>query len=159
MDAAAAGLIGAFGGAGIGFLGALKVNADRRQEEQRSERRRAFATYLGALYPVVSELREMPPNAEPNLLSQAIDKLGSEQASWMATRKRLVAANPHMFGRMDRLSAAMAQVQTLAMPVVVVDAVEKANDYAAELGDERSEELVAKWPAVREELLDKAKLL
>jgi hypothetical protein len=48
MDAATAGLIGAFGGAGLGFAGALKINSDQRKEAQRSERRRAFGVYLTA---------------------------------------------------------------------------------------------------------------
>jgi hypothetical protein len=159
MDAALAGLIGAFGGAGIGLLGALKVNADQRQEAERSERRRAFAVCLGALYPVVSELREMPPNSEPDALTRAIDQLLGEQASWVRTRRGLAATSPQMFGRMDRLSAAMAVVQTLAMPAALLEAVEAANDYVAELGEERSEELVARWPAVRARLLEAARLL
>lgn len=51
MDAAVAGLIGAFGGAGVGFLGALKINADQRREAQRIERRRAFAATSGRSTP------------------------------------------------------------------------------------------------------------
>jgi len=42
MDAATAGLIGAFGGAGIGFLGAIKVAADQRDDARRIERRQAL---------------------------------------------------------------------------------------------------------------------
>lgn len=159
MDAAAAGLIGAFGGAGIGFAGALKINTDQRKEAQRNERRRALAVYLGALYPVVSELREMPPNSEPDALTRMIDRLQGEQASWVRTRRGVVAAFPHAFGRMDRLSGAMAVVQTLEMPAAVLEVVEKANDYAAELGEQRTDELVEKWPEIQKELLYAAKLL
>jgi hypothetical protein len=64
MDAGTAGLIGAFGGGALGLLGALKVGADQRQEALVTERRQALATYLGALYPTVGELREIPPPRE-----------------------------------------------------------------------------------------------
>jgi hypothetical protein len=40
-----AGLIGAFGGAGIGFLGTLRVASIQRREDRLAERRRAFADY------------------------------------------------------------------------------------------------------------------
>lgn len=159
MDAATAGLIGAFGGAGLGFAGALKINSDQRKEAQRSERRRAFGVYLGALYPVITELREMPPNSEPDALTRLIDHLQGEQAAWVRTRRGVMATFPHAFGRMDRLSGAMAVVQTLAMPAAVLEIVEKANDYAAELGEERTEELVEKWPEIQKQLLAAAKLL
>jgi hypothetical protein len=60
---------------------------------------------------------------------------------------------------MDRLSGAMAVVQTLEMPAAVLEIVEKANDYAAELSEERTEELVEKWPEIQKQLLAAAKLL
>lgn len=153
MDAALAALLGAFGGAAIGFAGSLKVNADQRREADRIEKRRALAAYLGALYPAVSELREMPPDKDLDMIGRAIEMLSGEQASWIRTRRALVASSPQMFGRMDRLAAAMARVQTLAMPATVTQAVEGANDYVVELGRERSEELVAAWPEIRAELL------
>lgn len=159
MDAGVAALVGAFGGAGIGFLGAIKVAADQRVEARLSERRHAMATYLGALSPVVAELKEMPPNKEPDLVEKAIERISGEQATWVRTRKGLVAMSPHMFGRMDRLSSALAQVHLLDMPAGVMKAVEAANDYAVELGEERSEDLVARWPSIHAELLATSKLL
>jgi hypothetical protein len=159
MDAATAGLIGAFGGAGIGFLGAIKVAADQRDDARQIERRQALTGYLGALYPVVGELREMPPNKDPDLLTKAIDQLSGEQAAWVRTRKGMIAMSPHSFGRMDRLSSAMAQVQLLDMPSEVMEAVESASDYVRELGEERSEELVGRWPSIREALLSASRRL
>jgi hypothetical protein len=159
MDAAAAGLIGALGGAGIGFLGAIKVAADQRVEAARIERRHALAAYVGALTPVVSELKEMPPAKEPNLLTKAIDQTGGEQATWARTRKGLVEMSPHMFGRMDRLASAMARVQLLAMQPAITDAVEAANDYVIELGDERSRDLIERWPSVHDALLSASRRL
>lgn len=159
MDAGAAALIGALGGAIIGFFGAIKVAADQRDEANRSEKRRSLAAYLGALTPVVSELKAMPPNKEPDLLTKVVEQMSTEQATWVRTRKGLVAMSPHMFGRMERLSLAIAQVQLLDMPPSVVDAVEAANDYAAELGDERSDELIARWPLIHADLLSASQLL
>jgi hypothetical protein len=159
MDAGVAALIGAFGGAGIGFFGAIKVAADQRLETRGIERRRALSTYIGALSPVVSELREMPPNREPDFVTKAIDQISGEQASWVRTRKGLVALSPHMFGRMDRLSSALAEVQLLDMPTEVMEAVDAANDYAVELGEERSEDLIARWPPIHADLLAASKLL
>ena len=101
----------------------------------------------------------MPPNRDPDVLSRAIDRVSGEQASWARTRKGMVEMSPHMFGRMDRLAAAMAVVQTLEMPAAVMEVVEAANDYAAELGEERTKELVAAWPEIREDLLEAARLL
>jgi hypothetical protein len=159
MDAGLAALIGAFGGAAIGFLGAIKVAADQRLETRQAERRRALAIYVGALTPVVSELREMPPNKEPDRFSKAIDQISGEQATWIRNRKGLVEISPHMFGRQDRLSSAVAQVQLLDMPAEVMTAVEAANDYVVELGEERTEDLIARWPSIHADLLDASRLL
>jgi hypothetical protein len=159
MDAATAALVGAFGGSGIGFLGALKINADQRREAERTEKRRAFALYLGALYPAVAELREMPPNKAPDLVEQAVDRLSSEQASWLRTRRSLTAASPHLFGRMDRLHAAVAQVQTLKMPPEVMGAFEKANNYVERLGEERTDQRLKEWPEIHGQLLSAGELL
>lgn len=153
MDAATAALMGAFGGAGLGFLGTLTVNARQRREARRSEIRRALADFLGALYPAVAELREMPSNKEPDAFSKAIDRLSGDQATWVRTRRGLLATSPHIFGRMDRLAAAFARVQLLDVPVSVMEAVEKANDYVAELGEERSIALIERWPAIRSDLI------
>lgn len=159
MDAGTAALIGAFGGAGIGFLGSIRVAAGQRVEARHVARRHALATFVGALTPVVSELKEMPPNKEPSLFAKAFDQVSDEQATWVRNRERLVAMSPHMFGRQDRLALAMAQVQLLEMPSGIMDAVEAANDYVVELGDERSEEVIARWPSIHAKLLEASKLL
>ncbi|MGE5282562.1 MAG: hypothetical protein ACM3N0_09645 [Chloroflexota bacterium] len=148
MDAAIAGLVGAFGGSGIGLAGSLKISAVQRSEAARVERRRAFAGFLGALYPAVTELREMPPNREPNLLERASDVLSTEQASWVRTRRALVAMGPHVFGRMDRLAGAMAHLQVLDMPEELMIAVEEANDYVVRLGEDRTPERLDEWSTI-----------
>jgi hypothetical protein len=95
----------------------------------------------------------MPKNKEPDPLTKAFDRLKGEQATWVQTRKGVVATSPHMFGHMDRLSAALARVQLLDMPAAVMEAVENANEYAIEVGEERTPALIERWPAVHRELV------
>lgn len=159
MDPALAALLGTFGGAGIGLLGTQRISAIERKEASRHEKRRAFASFLGALYPAVSELRSMPPNKLPNILEQAQEKLSNEQADWIRTRKAMASATPHLFIRIDRLSLATAEVQTLDMPPKVKDVIEEANRYVEQLGEERTSELKAEWPAIYVRLHDANKLL
>jgi hypothetical protein len=101
----------------------------------------------------------MLPNKEPDLVNKAIEQISGEQATWVRTRKGLVAMSPHIFGRQDRLSSAFAHLQLLDMPTDVMKAVEAANDYAAELGEERSEDLVTRWPSIHADLLEASKSL
>lgn len=145
VDPALAALIGAFGGAGIGLVGTQLVSAAERREASQRDKRRAFAAYLGALYPAVSELRSMPPNRPPNALERAQGKLTDEQAAWIRTRKAMTEATPHLFGRIDRLSLATAEVEVLDMPPEVLKAVEASNDYVERIGEERTDELKAEW--------------
>jgi hypothetical protein len=159
MDPALAALLGTFGGAGIGLLGTQRISATERKEASKRERRRAFASFLGALYPAVSELRSMPPNKLPNILEQAQEKLSNEQADWIRTRKAMVSATPHLFIRIDRLSLATAEVQTLDMPPKVKEAIEDANHYVERLGEERTEELKAEWPSIYVRLHEAKRLL
>lgn len=148
MDAALAGLIGALGGATIGLVGALKINADQRDAAARAEKQRAFAAYLGALYPAVAELREMPPNKEPDLLERAVDRISSEQATWVRTRRGIAEMGAPFLGRIDRLSAATALVQVLDMPKQLMSAFDEANDYVQRLGEDRTPKRLAEWSAI-----------
>lgn len=152
MDAALAGLIGAFGGAGIGLGGTLKVGRVQQREARRKEQEHAFAAFLGALYPAVSELREMPPNREPNLVEKATDLLSSEQAQWARTRRAMLAMSPQIFTRMDRLSSAMALLQVLDMPEQIMNAVEDANDYVVRLGEDRTPDRLDEWEFIYDRL-------
>jgi hypothetical protein len=45
------------------------------------------------------------------------------------------------------------------MPTSVMSAFDKANDYAAALGEERTEERLAAWPDIQEDLLVAAQML
>jgi hypothetical protein len=80
--------------------------------------------------------------------------MSGEQAAWVRSRRGLVKLSPHIFGRIDRLSLALATVQLLGMPQPVMEAVEAANDYVAELGRQRNPELIGRWPSIRQNLID-----
>lgn len=152
MDPALAALIGAFGGSGISLLGTRGISTAERQETLRREKRRAFAAYLGALYPAVSELRSMPPNRLPNTFERIQDKVADEQSAWLRTRREITKATPHLFARIDRLSLATAEVEVLDMPATVLAAIEAANDYVERLGEERTDELKAEWSSIYDRL-------
>lgn len=159
MDPAAAALIAGLGGAAVGFAGALKVSSAQRQAEFRRDQREALSAYIGALYPAVGELRELPPNKELDLVNKAIDKLSGEQATWVRTRRALLKISPHLFGRIDRLSLALARVQVLGMPPEVMVTVKTATDYVNELSNDRSPEVIDRWPSLHTELLEAARTL
>jgi hypothetical protein len=159
MDAAAAGLIGALGGAVIGLVGAVLIDVAQRRRALSGERRRAFASFLGALYPAVAELREMPPNRSGGLFERIDSFLLTDQAAWVRTRRGMTAISPHLFSRIDRLLAAIAILQVIDLPKEVDAAVDEAADYLERLGEHRSPELVGQWPAIHERLLDAADAL
>lgn len=159
MDAALAGLVGAFGGAGIGLGGALKINADQRRSAMLAEQRRAFASFLGAIYPVVVELQGLPPNREPGLVGRLTDSFLGEQASYAITQKQLATAMPQHAARLDRLAGAIALVQALDVPGELASAIDEANDYVERLSDDRTEERKAEWTAIRDRLLTTGSLL
>jgi hypothetical protein len=60
---------------------------------------------------------------------------------------------------MDRMAAAAAHVQVLEMPADLVAVFDEANDYVASLGEERTDELKAEWPAIHKRLHAAASLL
>lgn len=135
------------------------MNSAQRQAESRRDRREALSAYIGALYPAVGELREMPPNKELDLVNKAIDKLSEEQATWVRTRRALLKISPHLFGRIDRLSLAFARVQVVGMPPAVMDTIEAAMDYVEDLSEDRSPELIGRWPSLHTELLEAARVV
>jgi hypothetical protein len=161
MDAALAALIGAFGGAGVGFIGSAKISADQRREARRVEKVQAFSSYLGALYPAVAELRELPADSGSwrTLASDAIDRLQGEAATYMRNRKILASLGNQHIWRMDRLSAAVARVQVLDMPPELIGVFNEANDYVARLGEERTDDVKAEWPDLYKRLHAAASLL
>jgi hypothetical protein len=70
----------------------------------------------------------------------------------------LAMENQHVT-RMDRLAAATARVQVLDMPADLLVVVDDANEYVASLGEERTDELKARWPEIYDRLHSAAGLL
>ncbi|NLT05159.1 MAG: hypothetical protein GXY03_02495 [Solirubrobacterales bacterium] len=103
---------------------------------------------MGALYPLVAELRDMPPARPPGAATRLIDRLRGPDAQWLVTQKAIVDVGnrPRTLG--DRLSAALAYVQVLDMPDEVTQAIAEANDYVDRLSKHRSEALKAEWPDI-----------
>ena len=114
----------------------------------------AFGDYLGALYVSIGELRDLPPSREPNLVNQAAGKLRTEQGAWVARRRaeRRITGDRYR-DVAARFAAAAAHLQTLPLDPELEAAVEAANDYAQKLGEDRSPELIGRWPEVRARLL------
>ena len=164
-------------GALVGFGGSLIVSRRERDaatEAERlraaaadqAERRRAIAAYLGALYPIVSELRALPnpPEEETalrdDLLGQLLGALpepytdlgaklvalfDSEAARHMRAH-RAVGDRPYETGA--ALAAAYAQLQVLALDPAVRKVLSDANQYVIALGAKRTPELIEAWHAL-----------
>jgi gas vesicle protein len=152
MDAAVIGVLGTLAGAVVGLIGAAKLSTAERREARRVEKQQAFARYLGALYSAVGELRELPPDGPGTIVYDLAERIRGKAATFEQTRKRLAAMGNQHVERIDRLNAAIAQIQVLAMPSEIVDIVNDANEYVRRLGDERSDEIKAEWPALFERL-------
>lgn len=151
---------GTLAGSVVGVRGALAISRQERRDALRAEIRRAFAAYLGALYPVVAELRDMPAMPSPRLLDVWTDRLRGEAATWVLTRKRLRRAlgdRPREL--MDRLALAAAQLQVLPLPPEMRSAFDAANEYAERLAKRRSPAIKAEWPAVYGRLMAAAEAL
>jgi hypothetical protein len=159
MVPAAAALLGAFGGSLIGLVGAVAIDRAQRGRSVTAERQRAFAGFLGSLYPVVAELRDMPPNRAGGLFDRIDSLLSTRQSSWARTRRGLAAVSPQLFPRIDRLLAMVATLQVIDLPKEVRCAVDEASEYVERLGEERSPDLVAAWPDIHERLQNAAALL
>lgn len=147
-------VVGAILGAAIGVLGTLKISRERRRHDQREDLRRAFGAYLGALYPAVAELRELPPVREQPRLVALLSRLESENVAWARQRQR----EYRLYGDRHRqnasaLAAAVADLQVRPMPSVLRSAFERANDYIERLGEQRSPELRGEWEAIHAELM------
>lgn len=159
MDATTAGLIGAFGGAAVGLIGALVVDRAHGRRMLSSERQRAFAAFVGALYAAIGEFRDMPPNRHGGLFQRFNSFLRTEQAQWVEAQQGLARTSPQLFNRLDRLLAALALLQVLDMPEEAMAAVEEAASYAERLAADRTPARREEWWDVRERLLSVKELL
>lgn len=153
MDATTAGLVGAFGGAVVGLTGALVVDHAQGRRALATERRRAFAAFVGALYSAIGEFRGMPPNRHGGLFEKAGSLFRTDQAQWVEAQRGVANTSPQLFSRIDRLLAALALLQVLDLPLDVMAAIEKATDYAERLAADRTPELREEWWEIRDDLL------
>jgi predicted transcriptional regulator with HTH domain len=154
MDETLALLIGPVSGllgVGLGYVGSRRIIATEAQAARRTEIRRAVAAYLASLYPLVAELRAMP-DVQPNVLSNALDRLSGVAATYVRTRRQLAKLGSRPWELSDSFAAAAANLQVLDLPADVRTAVAEANAYVEKLAETRSGELKAGWPAVWQQL-------
>jgi hypothetical protein len=141
-------------GAVIGLRGARAIGREERAEAARAETLRAFTEYVGALVPVVSELRELPPAPAPSPLADLVDQFRGEAATYLATRRR----EQQLFGGRNReqaarLASAAIDLRLRPLPQGVRDAINVANNYVEQLGEQRSDELIAEWKGIHSRLM------
>jgi hypothetical protein len=148
------GVGGALLGAVVGVRGALAISRDERRHRKPEDLRSALAIYLGALYPAVNELRELPPARTLPGFVTLIDRLQPPDVAWARQRSReyRLYGYRHKEGG-DRLAAAFAQLQVRAMPEELRVAVDRANDYVKRLGEQRTPDLIEEWSSVHADLM------
>jgi hypothetical protein len=145
---------GTLAGTGLGYRGALAINRRDQASALRDRMRSALAEYLGILYASVAELRDVPANKPPNWLDQAINKMRSEQATWLAHRRAEYRLAGDRYREVPaRLGTAIAQLQVLPLPPDVRAAVDGANNYVERLSEDRSPERKAEWSEVHAQLM------
>jgi hypothetical protein len=143
---------------GLGYVGSVRITRRERSEAGRDAFRRAFAQYLGSLYTLVAELRELPGATESGWVSDALDRLKGESWTFVTTRRRAFAAfGSRPFELQDRFADAAAHLQVLGLPPVLEQAVTAANEYVEQLAEWRTTELKSQWPRVYAQLHEAAK--
>lgn len=76
---------GTLAGAGLGVTGAIRISRQERRAALNDRIRDAFGIFLGAVYPAVAELRELPDVVGIPKLDQAYNRLRGEKATFTAT--------------------------------------------------------------------------
>jgi hypothetical protein len=153
----------AVAGAAVGLLGAIVLAGRAQKAAATDQRRRAYGAYLGALYPIVAELRSLPnpPDGESDLRNELIrqllgalpegfkdvgarfvELLDSEAARYLRTRR---AVGDRPYETSAALAAAYAQLQVLDLDKHVRTVVSDANEYVIALGTRRTPEQLAEW--------------
>jgi hypothetical protein len=153
-------IAGTLAGATLGVGGGLLISRRERRNSVDDRMRDAFGVYLGAVYPAVSELRELPDVNGLSKVDEAYNRLRGDKATFITTRRR----ERQIFGdglrdRAHRIAIAVADLQVLPLPQPVRDAVDVANDYLERLGQRRTPELKDEWGRVHEQLMAAAELL
>ena len=127
----AIGVGGTLAGAGVGYTGALAISRRDRAAALWERIRAALAIYLGALYASVAELRDLPPNREPNCLDRSADALRGKQGAWLARRRSEFRLAGDRYRQLaERLAAAEAQLQVSPLRPDLRAAIQTANETA-----------------------------
>lgn len=153
-------VLGTLAGAAVGVAGALRISRHARRDALNDRMRDAFGIYLGALYPAVAELRDLPDVDGLPKLDRAFNWLRGERATFIASRRN----ERQIFGdglrdRAHRVGIAVADLQVLPLPKPVRDAVDRANNYLERLGRRRTPEIKAEWSEIHKQLMAAAELL
>lgn len=122
--------------------------------------RDSFGVFLGAIYPAVAELRELPDVNGLPAVDKAYNKIRGERATYVAGRRR----ERQIFGdglrdRSHRVAIAVADLQVLPLPQQARDAVDASLNYLERLSERRTAALKAEWSTVHADLARAAELL
>lgn len=159
MGSAEISILGTLAGASLGLAGGAAISRGERRESRRIEMRQVYARFLAATYSAVAELRELPPGSEGTTISRILDQIRGEEASYVQTRKTLAEMGNTHIARMDRMNAAIAEIQVLDLPPELIAIVNDTGEYVQRLSDERTEPVKAEWPAYFDRLQTGAAIL
>ncbi len=139
---------GPLAGVGLGYIGSARIARRARDTERERELRQALGRYLGALYPFVAEMREMPA-VEIGPAGRFVDRMRGEPATYVAGRRGI----QRNFGNRpltvsDRLADAIAQLQVLGLPSALEEVIEATNAYVDRLAAERTQAVKDEWTDV-----------
>jgi hypothetical protein len=147
-------------GVGLGYLGTKRLSDQQRQRERGAELSRALAAYLGALYPVVAELRAMPHVPAGDGTSRLDRLMWGEAGAYVKSRQRLLRSfGTRHFELQDRFAAAAAQLKVLPLPMELEQAVDAATAWVEELAVSRAPDVTRRWPQIWEDLHDAARAI
>src|SRR6266545_2791910 len=140
-----------------GLLVAWAERADQRQRDLEN----AMSDFLAAITKAVGFLHGMPQLNERHpvvVWSKVSAKLGDLVApgrTWVTSRRqlrRILGDEP--FLPAERVVDAAARLRVLDPGPALNAAMDEALDYIIELGDNRAAEKLARWPKIRQNVLD-----
>jgi hypothetical protein len=153
-------VVGTLAGACVGVGGTVVIARRERQHLLNVRMRDAFGVFLGAMYPAVADLRELPDVNDLPIAAKAYNKLRGEPATFVANRQR----EREVFGdvlrdRAHRVAIAFAELQVLPLPREAREAIDTTMEYLERLSKRRTPELKAEWTVIYELLASAAELL
>jgi hypothetical protein len=163
-------LAAAIGGPAVGLAAVRQARSDsdaRRHESDADRRLRrlhelddAMAAFLAALSKAIAFLTNMPhidPRHPLVLFGRATDRVSDALVpgrTWLRNRRGLAKALPgDPYAAANEVVEAAARLRVLDPGDALDTAIENALDYLIELGEDRADEKLARWPHVRREVL------